>query len=95
MIRKEGKARWVFTCQPCNERIEAVDQFRAIEAMNRHKRYTQHAWVVLGQAFQGIVDALNQVVTPLLDALAPVLTPPPNKPHDPTLVKDRRKWGGR
>ena len=95
MIRKEGKARWVYTCQPCNERIEAVDQFRAIEAMHSHRRGTQHAWVVLGEAFQGIVEALNDVVMPAVEALNRIFEPPKNLPHDPSLLRDRRKWGGR
>lgn len=96
MIRKEGKARWVYTCQPCNERIEAVDQFRAIEGMHRHQRGNiTHLQNALAEAMKPVVDFFNRVAAQAEDFNKFLSQPAKNLPHDPSLLRDRRKWGGR
>ncbi|WP_284763405.1 hypothetical protein [Arthrobacter sp. efr-133-R2A-63] len=98
MIRKEGKARWTYTCEPCSVRVTKPDQFRAIEACHRHERGFGHAQRIMSIAYQAIIDAFSEAVKPVLDvveSIASALAPPPNRPHDPTLLRDRRKWGGR
>lgn len=97
-VRKEGKARWIYECQPCNDRVEAIDQFRAIEYGQWHEKGPEHAATIIRQAFQGLVDAFAEIVTPVIDAVssfAKIFEPPNNLPHDPSLLRDRRKWGGR
>ncbi|BCW61873.1 hypothetical protein [Arthrobacter sp. StoSoilB22] len=98
MIRKEGKVRWVYTCKLCNVRLGQVDQFRAIEAMQGHHRSPEHAFKALEQALQPFVEAMSSIASAaasLFETVQSVYAPPPNKPHDPSLLKDRRKWGGR
>lgn len=42
MIRKEGKARWTYTCKLCCKKWAKPDQFRAIERKQRHLRSIDH-----------------------------------------------------
>lgn len=96
--RKVGKARWVFECEPCNERVEAIDEFRAIEYGQWHEKSYQHTFTIAGRAFQVLVDAFTEIVTPALDvasSFSKFFEAPRNRPHDPSLLSDRRKWGGR
>ncbi|SEI45228.1 hypothetical protein SAMN04487917_101368 [Arthrobacter sp. yr096] len=98
MIRKEGKARWVYTCDLCNVRLTRPDQFRAIEAMQRHQRSQEHGFKVIGAALEPFVEAMSNIATAaasMAETVHAVFAPPPNLPHDPTLLRDRRKWGGR
>ena len=98
MIRKEAKARWVYTCQPCGERQVAVDEFRAIEIGQHHEKTAAHAGTVLSSAVNVLFDALAEALKPALDALGALgdlFSRPTNVPHDPALLRDRRKWGGR
>lgn len=48
MIRKEGKARWVYECQPCNIRTTHPDHFRAIERQQQHEKTFDHFGAVVG-----------------------------------------------
>lgn len=96
-IRKEGKARWVHECQPCSVRDVRPDQFRAIEARNKHERTLNHAFKILGEALQPIVNAyaeMAKVAIEVGDAISAVYAVPPNLPHGPA-PKDKRTWGGK
>lgn len=98
MIRKVGKARWVYTCEPCDVSMICVDQFRALEYAHWHERSGLHGSVLLHSAIGQLMEAVATVVKPALDgitALTELLAPPPNLPHDPSLRKNKRKWGGR
>lgn len=98
MIRKEGKARWVYECQPCNHKATAVDQLRVLEAQNHHLRGNfVHFNNVMVEAFKPLVDFVKTFVdiTEQTQKDYALIPPPPNIPHDPSLLKDRRKWGGR
>jgi hypothetical protein len=98
MIRKEGKARWVYECQPCNDHVEAVDHFRAIEYGQWHEKSFQHAFTIAGQTFSKAWEEISATLAPAIEAAAEfgrIFEPPKNLPHDPSLLRDRRKWGGR
>lgn len=98
MIRKEGKARWVYECIPCDNRVEAFDQFRAVEYGRWHEKTAGHGQVMFGEALSRAWDALSAIITPAIEAAAEfgrIFEPPKNLPHDPSLLSDRRKWGGR
>lgn len=101
MIRKQRKAQWIYECRVCEHTSgTSTDLFGAQENQLHHERSLDHAFKLIGQAFQPIVDAfthLSKTVLPMTEQLqsAFVLAPPPNLPHDPTLLRDRRKWGGR
>jgi hypothetical protein len=61
MIRKEGKARWVYECEPCHVRRTSPDQFRAIEHQQRHEKGFGH----FGNAVGSIV---RESFAPLMSA---------------------------
>jgi len=61
MIRKEGKARWTYTCEPCDVHATSPDQFRAIEHQQRHEKGFGH----FGNVFS---TALHETFTPMLSA---------------------------
>lgn len=96
MIRKLRKARWVYRCSPCDYTSPAsVDLFGAQESGQRHRGSLGHLQNNLVEAFKPLVDYLKkfaEAVGQTQDAFA--LVPPPNIPHDPSLRRDRRKWGG-
>ena len=97
-IRKEGKAKWAFECGLCGVRVTRPDHFRAIEAKQRHQRTSDHMFNALAIAVQPAVDAYATIVkaaADLADTVRGVFAPAPNRPHDPALLRDRRKWGGR
>ncbi|AXH44445.1 hypothetical protein PP353_gp69 [Arthrobacter phage Kumotta] len=62
-VRKEGKARWVYECQPCNVDAVYPDQFRAIEHEQRHEKTFAHFGTSIGNAvretFQPLMDAFG------------------------------------
>lgn len=98
MIRKEGKARWVYTCDLCNVHATYPDHFRAIERHQQHEGSEGHALKLIGRALQPFAEAYARIAdaaASMIDALQPVFTTPPNIPRDPALRLDRRKWGGR
>jgi len=100
MIRHEGKARWVYECRICPHETTAPDQFRALEAGNRHESNIAHTFKLIGEAFQPVVDAYAEIARAIIGTTEQfqkdfALLPPANIPHDPTLLRDRRKWGGR
>lgn len=63
MIRKEGKARWVYECDLCNLRFTRPDQFRAIEREQAHEKSYAHFGRSIGKAvretFQPLMDAFG------------------------------------
>jgi len=63
MIRKEGKARWVYECPPCNVAGTYPDQFRAIEREQAHEQSYAHFGCSIGKAvrdtFQPLMDAFG------------------------------------
>ncbi|MBT8163061.1 MULTISPECIES: hypothetical protein [Arthrobacter] len=100
MIRKQGKARWTYECAICEVHVTAPDQFRAIEACHRHEKTAEHAFKMIGKALQPVVDRYMQFFKSLLPIVEQfqkdyALVPPSSLPHDPTMLRDRRKWGGR
>jgi hypothetical protein len=66
MIRKEAKARWVYTCEPCNVHATHHDQFRAIEHQQRHEKGFGH----FGNAFGA---AMRESFAPMLSSLGSTL----------------------
>lgn len=46
------------------------------------------------EAFMELGRQVTRSLAEMASAL-PVFEPPKNLPHDPSLRKDRRKWGGR
>lgn len=98
MITKEGKARWVYRCALCGMERFAPDQLRIVEAQNRHIRGNfLHFQNGIVEAFKPLVDFVKQFADAAEQTQKDfALIPPPlNIPHDPSLLKDRRKWGGR
>lgn len=111
MIRKERKARWVYTCKLCNIKAAYPDQFRAIERQQRHERSSAHMAEAFTRAFTAAVEPLSTAIEQIglawgasartiAESFGAVqsnyaLMPPPNLPHDPAMLRDRRKWGGR
>jgi hypothetical protein len=97
-IRKEGKARWVYECPTCGITRRAADLFRIVEAKQRHMRSSAHVFKAMEQAFQPIVEAYGEFARAAMAAMEPFMAlaaTPMNRPHDPTLLGDKRKWGGR
>lgn len=102
MIRKEGKARWVYECRPCDVQAQAHDQFRALEYGQHHEGTMEHATKPMADALGIFAESLTEMANTFVNTvasafkpLADVLATPPNIPHDPSLRRDRRKWGGR
>ncbi|MFK0005496.1 hypothetical protein ACIQTZ_00435 [Paenarthrobacter sp. NPDC090520] len=102
IIRKEGKAHWVFECRRCHVRGNSQDYFRALEHQQWHERTLEHATKPMADSLGIFAEALTELAERFVDSvasafkpLADVLAPAPNRPHDPTLLRDRRKWGGR
>jgi hypothetical protein len=101
MITKHRKACWHYWCPDCEYLAVAVDQFRAKEARQKHERTFEHAVTAVKAGFGPLMDAFASMASAAVsvgnqmrDAFAP-LAPPPNIPHDPTLLNDKRKWGGK
>jgi len=102
-IRKVGKAHWTFSCGMCGMKASGPDHWTVYEAGWNHNR--DAAATHLFTAAQGAIDGLagafmemGRAVSRSLAAISQVdfaLAPPTNMPHDPSLLKDRRKWGGR
>lgn len=63
MIRKEGKARWVYTCEECGVHATYPDHFRAIEREQAHEKSYAHFGRSIGKAvretFQPLMDAFG------------------------------------
>ena len=102
MIRKEGKGRWTYTCKLCGIKATSSDQFRAIERQQRHEATFEHASKPLADSISVFAEAIKEVGMTFVEAIASGVKPladaiatPPNLPHDPSLLSDRRKWGGR
>jgi len=111
MIRKEGKARWTYTCKLCRIKATFPDQFRTIERQQRHERSSSHMAEAFTRAFTAAVEPLSTAIEQLglawggaarniAESFSAVqsnyaLMPPPNLPHDLALLRDRRNWGGR
>lgn len=101
MIRKEGKGRWVYYCRDCDRVTKPLpDMFRAIEAQQAHERSLAHAFAPVNEAMSTFANSfmeLGREVTRSIVAMGEVSATMPqlNIPHDPTLLSDRRKWGGK
>lgn len=99
-ILKLRKARWAYECRACLYEASTPDLFRALEAKGMHERTITHTFKMIGEAFQPVVDAYAEMARAIIGASEQfqkdfALLPPANIPHDPTLLRDRRKWGGR
>ncbi|QOP66806.1 hypothetical protein SEA_ODYSSEY395_57 [Arthrobacter phage Odyssey395] len=98
MIRHERK-RWVYECTLCDHSATAPDQLRVIEAQNEHVRGNlTHLAGAMVQAMEPFVASVNRVIKAMQgvsDQLYQLDAPAPNRPHDPSLLRDKRKWGGR
>ncbi|WP_168223094.1 hypothetical protein [Pseudarthrobacter sp. NIBRBAC000502770] len=100
MIRKERKACWIYTCPTCDVTATGPDQWTVYEFQWHHVRSLAHAFKVIGQAFQPVVDAYAAAARSIIGTTEQfqkdyALLPPPNLPHDPSMLRDRRKWGGK
>lgn len=98
-IRKVRKAQWVYECRTCDTRSRpSTDLFGAVEAKHRHMRTSAHVFRGMEAAIGSVAEAYLQMGRTVMEAFKPItdlLAPPPNLPHDPALLKDKRKWGGR
>lgn len=64
---------------------------------------SQQPLIVNSAALDAFADGFRAMGAAIVESLAPIAdamrtyAPPPakNLPHDPSLRKDRRKWGGR
>lgn len=61
MIRKEGKARWTYTCKLCRKTWTKPDHFRAIERQQRHIRSTSHLVEGVAAAFKPAAEVLRNL----------------------------------
>lgn len=61
MIRKEGKARWTYTCKLCRKTWAKPDQFRAIERQQRHLRSTAHMVEGISVAFKPAAEVIRNL----------------------------------
>jgi hypothetical protein len=100
-VRKEGKARWVYRCGPCDITATAVDQLRAMEAQSAHQRTTNHVMMAMVAAFSPVVDAyfsmgtvIVETLTPAMKTIETALAAPTNIPYGPA-PRDKRTWGGK
>lgn len=82
-----------------------------IERQQRHERSSAHMAEAFTRAVTAAVEPLSEAIerlglawggaaSSIAKSLSDVqanyaLMPPPNLPHDPALLHDRRKWGGR
>jgi hypothetical protein len=63
MIRKLGKANWVYRCSLCDYTSRrSVDMFGAQEAEQRHRHSTSHQAEVLTQAFIAAVEPMTTIM---------------------------------
>ena len=101
MIRKLRKAQWLYVCPTCDYTSRVTtDLFGAQENQLHHEQTFAHAFKMIGQAFEPVIEAyvqLARTIAPMTEQLQKdfALVPPLNLPHDPALLRDRRKWGGR
>ncbi|MFS0718845.1 hypothetical protein ABC337_04930 [Arthrobacter sp. 1P04PC] len=103
MIRKEAKARWVYECLACDYTSPtSADLFGAQENQLRHTRTFDHASKPLVDSVTDFAEAITELgmsfaetIASAFKPLADALATPTNLPHDPALLRDRRKWGGR
>lgn len=95
MILNDGKGCWFYACLPCKEVTEAFGEEQAAAYGQSHEQTAEHAHVMIGIAFKGVRDGLMEKIKPALELINEIFAPPTNKPHDPDLLRDRRKWGGR
>lgn len=100
MIRKLGKAHWDSWCTICEApTAPSVDRLGAMEAEKAHRESLDHLRASLGKGLQPLTDAFNSIIKAVADVSEVMqssfaLAPPPNRPHDPALLRDKRKWGG-
>ena len=109
-IRKVRKAQWVYDCKLCDiTTAPRTDLFGAVEARKQHINGQRHfqktlnamagAWEAaigtVAEAFGAMAQNIVDSVMPAMEQMNYVLAPPRNLPHDPSLLADRRKWGGK
>lgn len=100
MIRKERKACWVYECQTCRVLATGPDQWSVYEFQWHHVRSISHTAKAISHAFQPVADAMRELglawslPASYPDVLAAAIVNP-NRPLDPIMLRDRRKWGGR
>jgi hypothetical protein len=98
VIRHERK-RWVYECTPCDYSTTAPDQLRILEAQYQHVRGNlTHFAGAMVQAMDPFIASVNRVINAVAgvaEQLEQLNAPAPNRPHDPSLLRDKRKWGGR
>lgn len=99
-IRKVGKAHWEFRCGMCGAHGSGVDQWSVYEFGWNHNRdaASEHFFAAVSSAMDTLASAFNSMLKPVSEALSTMeqtFAEPMNLPHDPTLLKDKRKWGGR
>lgn len=98
MIRKVRKACWLYECRTCEVSATGPDQWTPYEFGWKHERSSAHHFKVVGKAFEPMVDAfalMFKTVEEVAGQFQSLYAVPPNLPHDPSLLADRRKWGGK
>jgi hypothetical protein len=109
-IRKVRKAQWVYDCSLCEVSTKPrTDLFGVMEAKRQHingQRHTAAMFKAMSGAWEKAVSdvagAFGAMATEIVDSVMPafkqfadVFAAPLNLPHDPSLLADRRKWGGK
>lgn len=109
-LRKAAKANWHWDCRTCDYTSpRSPDRYGAELYGWDHEQTAEHVGKALIEVFAPIQEAVTDMVdaywemargviegiTDAMDQMAYALAPPPNIPHDPSLRKDKRKWGGR
>lgn len=65
MIRKRGKANWEHECRVCKLTSTHPDQFRAIEAHQKHANSLGHLGAAIVEGFRPFRDLLEAFTAPL------------------------------
>lgn len=92
MIRKRGKANWEHECKVCKITSTYPDQFRAIEAHQKHARSLGHLGSAIVEGFRPFMDFLDAFTAPLapmsgLDYIVPGCSPTLKSPCSTSPAK--------
>lgn len=84
-----------YICEPCGEQVVCSNQEWADLYKNVHLSSKAHFSVVMPIIMQNFVDKLKPELEHLAALAETMNAPPKNTPRDPSMRKDKRKWGGR
>jgi hypothetical protein len=98
MITRENKL-YLYRCELCGITRTAPDQLRITEQRRLHTAGVGTHWANRVQLALGpFTDAISKLagdLAPVIEQMNALNRPAPNTPHDPALLTDKRKWGGR